>query len=541
MIGRRSFLLATAGMAALGGCSKIRLFETTPQVSYPGMREGHFVRDKDALPAPSAELTTDVVILGGGVAGLSAAWKLAKEGFHGFTLINGPEFGGNAAGGRFGELRYPRGAHYLPLPSLESTHIREMLSELGVILADPMSSRPYFDEACVVHAPDERLYFNGEWQDGLLPARGISSEEMAQQRRFLAYIEKLKTAHGADGRKIFCVPIALSSHDPEWVRLDALSFRQWLAASGYDAAPLHWYLNYVCRDEYGAEYDKVSAWAGLHYFASRAGQAANAAEGAVLTWPDGLNPLVRKLGAAIGRYRATPVPWQRNAFAITASERRSGIEVLCGEYTSSGMTTFVLKARRAICAMPLMMAARVIDRIGQYGFDASAHMPSYAPWMVSNFLMDGFPSERQGVPLAWDNVVYQGRGLGYVVSTHQDIRAAAPPKTVFSAYHALSATAPDEARKWLAHSTAERLYDAAASDLEQAYGFRLKQHVEALDITVRGHAMASPLRGFLSNKGTAALRGADGRMLFAHADLSGYSVFEEAAWWGYQAALRVLA
>ncbi len=39
----------------------------------------------------------------------------------------------------------------------------------------------------------------------------------------------------------------------------------------------------------------------------------------------------------------------------------------------------------------------------------------------------------------------------------------------------------------------------------------------------------------------AALRAADGRILFAHADLSGYSVCEEAAWWGYRAAERVLA
>jgi hypothetical protein len=32
----------------------------------------------------------------------------------------------------------------------------------------------------------------------------------------------------------------------------------------------------------------------------------------------------------------------------------------------------------------------------------------------------------------------------------------------------------------------------------------------------------------------------DGKLLFAHADLSGFSVFEEASWWGYRAALRVL-
>ncbi len=37
-------------------------------------------------------------------------------------------------------------------------------------------------------------------------------------------------------------------------------------------------------------------------------------------------------------------------------------------------------------------------------------------------------------------------------------------------------------------------------------------------------------------RGLKALREHDGAILFAHADLSGFSVFEEAAWWGDRAA-----
>ena len=35
-------------------------------------------------------------------------------------------------------------------------------------------------------------------------------------------------------------------------------------------------VEYSCRDDYGVSHSKVSAWAGLHYFASRAGKAYNA-------------------------------------------------------------------------------------------------------------------------------------------------------------------------------------------------------------------------------------------------------------------------
>ncbi|RBH33999.1 amine oxidase, partial [Pseudomonas sp. MWU13-2860] len=68
----------------------------------------------------------------------------------------------------------------------------------------------------------------------------------------------------------------------------------------------------------------------------------------------------------------------------------------------------------------------------------------------------------------------------------------------------------------------------------------VRQSLLQVELTARGHAMASPAPGFLSNPGLQALRAADGPLLFAHSDLSGLSLFDEAAWWGEQAALKVL-
>ena len=117
MIGRRRFLIASAASAALAGCSKLSFLEQAPTIHYPGMHDGHWLRDAHALPSPAGELVVDVVILGSGMAALTAAWQLARQGHRRFMVLSGPEFGGNAAGGRFGELAFPRGAHYLPLPS----------------------------------------------------------------------------------------------------------------------------------------------------------------------------------------------------------------------------------------------------------------------------------------------------------------------------------------------------------------------------------------------------------------------------------------
>ncbi|MEW9900800.1 NAD(P)-binding protein [Chitinivorax sp. PXF-14] len=530
---RRRFLQLAAGSTLLAGCKRIQHMSIPVTLHLPGQREGHWLRDLKSLPASSGELRTGTVILGSGVAGLTAAWKLAREGYRDFVLLAGPEPYGNAAAGEMAGLRYPRGAHYLPLPSLESVHVREMLADFGVIESGAATARPHFDERVLVHAPESRVLYQGRWQEGTLPSKGIPADEAAQQQRFFRHIDALKVARGADGRRVFCIPLAQSSQDPRWTALDRLSFAAWLTREGYSAPTLRWYLDYACRDDYGAGLGQVSAWAGLHYFASRAGQAANADDGAVLTWPDGLNPLTRRLQqAATG---ATGGRWQPG-FALQLSDGGHGVDILCAESAAADARVFTVRAERAICAMPLQLAQRVVPALGVPGDAAVPHVP----WLVSNFLLRGFPPELAGEALSWDNVVYGSQSLGYVVSTHQLIRQARPEQTVFSAYHALAHDTPANIRRWLMQAGTDELYELANSDLRAAYGHHLWLNTQSVEITVRGHAMVSPAPGFLSRPGIAALRGADQRLLFAHSDLSGISVFEEAAWWGWRAALAVL-
>jgi hypothetical protein len=531
---RRDFVLTAAALAGCGAGLFLAQQRVTATVDYPGREQGHGLRDMHALPEPTETIETDVLIAGGGIAGLTASWQLAKRGVHDVLLVSGPELHGNAAAGSDGELVFPTGAHYLPLPSMESSHVREMLADFGVIQSNPFGERPTFDERFIVHAPAERVLYRGSWQEGYLPSDGVSAAERAHHERFFAIVDGYVSARGGDGRRAFAVPLELSSTDEPFRALDRITFKAWLDAAGLTAPTLHWYLNYCCRDDYGRHYDEVSAWAGLHYFCSRDGQAANAERGAVLTWPQGLAALANQLSAA-----AQPRRQWLSASVARLRATADGVEAVVVAPQNGRWRSFRVRARQAIAAMPLYVLQHVLMDSAGYGFVGSRDVPAYAPWMVSNFVMHAFPEERPGAPLAWDNVVYQEPGLGYVVSTHQDIRVSRPERTVFTAYHALSDLEPDAARHWLERASIAELTHAAGRDLRLAYGWRLPLCVEHVAITVRAHAMAIPRPGFLSNAGRLALRAAGGPIFFAHSDLSGLSLFEEAAWWGYRAALQI--
>jgi hypothetical protein len=536
---RRRFLLLNAGAPLVAACTPW-LHETPVSISKPGMTEGHLLRDGARWPPSRGSITAEIVILGSGIAGLTAAWKLALEGHRQFVLVTGPEPGGNTAGGRSGDIGYPTGAHYLPLMSSESTHMREMLADCGVIQAGAETSEPEYDETALVNAPRERLLFNGRWQEGLLPGEDTGSGAYAGFDAFFAAIEPFREARGSDGRRAFVVPLALSSQDSRFIALDKMSFADWLDREGHTAPALRTYLDYVCRDEFGAPRERVSAWAGLHYFVARNGRARNATEGSVITWPDGLATLARMLIAKIDARRGAG--WMLGGMALRLVETGTGVEATC--VGSDGNNGFIVHARRAICAMPLHVATHVVHSIADYGFDATRHLPPQAPWLVSNFFFDRIPTDpadKRGFPLAWDNVVHGGKGLGFVVATHQHIRQGPSVASIFTAYNALSEHPPRPTREWLQTASRAQLEEAAAVDLVDVYGTRLWRQLKRLEITVRGHAMATPHPGFLANAGLSALRAADGRILFAHGDLSSYSVCEEAAWWGYQAANRALA
>lgn len=538
MFNRRQFLAYGGAFTVSAAASWLgyRHLNRLPsiQVNKVGLPLAHLLRDKQLNLETHRTQQANVVILGSGAAALSAAWHLAQAGEKNVLLIEGFEPNGNNAAYVSGSLKAPTGAHYLPQPSQESVDVRRLLQQMGILLQENADGSAIYRETDLVHAPDERVYHQGLWHDGLLLADDDS-------RRFFAFVGSLKHAYGSDGRKAFAIPIVASSGDEKWRVLDNVTFATWLQQNGYQSANLLSYLDYCCRDDYGQGAAQVSAFAGLHYFAARGNDNA-----AVLTWADGLNHLSQGLRDLSGLQRLDRLP-ENEILAFRQPQAMAGVALAIREYDDfveiivrdEQGHNHAIHARQVICAMPLMVAKRIVYAPERYGLQHE--LPDYAPWLVSNFELHTFPSESDASELAWDNIVHQSSALGYVVATHQQIRVAKPERTIFTAYHALNHDTPQNVRQWLLNAQAQDLIELAAQDLLHVYGGkRFWQYVAHVDITVRAHAMSVPKVGYLNHAGISSIRQHHSRLYFAHSDLSGYSIFEEALYWGVNAAKAVL-
>jgi hypothetical protein len=70
----------------------------------------------------------------------------------------------------------------------------------------------------------------------------------------------------------------------------------------------------------------------------------------------------------------------------------------------------------------------------------------------------------------------------------------------------------------------------------------IEEEIKTIDVKVYGHAMVRPLPGYIKGDVRKKLsQGIQGKIHFAHSDLSGISIFEEAFYQGHHAAQQTIA
>ncbi|WP_207431265.1 FAD-dependent oxidoreductase [Sabulibacter ruber] len=534
---RRRFLkqsaLALGGLAlggvSLPGCGVEEKKQITGRLFGPSFKAGHLLRTGiNIVPTQTEEV--DVVVIGGGVSGLSAARWLAKHSEAKVCLLELEDrTGGNSQSGENAVSAYPWGAHYLPLPNNSNIELLQFLEEARVITGYDAAGLPLYNEYHLCFDPEERLFINGYWQEGLVPNWSVPQPDLQQIDRFLALMEEMKQAKGQDGRFAFDIPLDRSSKDERFRQLDKITMQEWLHQQNLTSEYLRWYVEYYCLDDFGATLEQTSAWAGIHYFAARKAQAANSDAHRVLTWPQGNHWLAERLREQAG-------PDIRTGALVYNLEFQAGnVQVDYLNLANNQATRIV--AKKCVLAAPQFVRERLLAKISKTAGKPTEKKFSYAPWVVANLTLNQLPNGK-GTPLSWDNVIYGSRSLGYVNAQQQSVQGF-PEKRVITFYYPIPDDSP-AARQAVFTKKREDWVETVLQELEKAHP-GIRREVEQVDVWVWGHGMIKPTPGFIwgedRQKAAAPL---DGKIVFAHSDLSGISIFEEAFYQGIKAAQQIL-
>jgi NAD(P)-binding Rossmann-like domain len=539
LVSRRELLRLTAAAGAgalLAGCPPASgtrlppLREGPPGGAIHGQDAGlgHLLRDGDLLarrPDETRELR--VLVVGGGVAGLTCAWRLRRDGVADdvLGLDAGRRPGGNARHDENEVSAYPWGAHYLRAPTVEHRALETFLVEVGLIRGYGPGGRIDWDTRALCSAPLERLYEGGLWAGGLLPPRSATAADRAELDRFEDLVAALASRRDAEGRPAFAIPAELSSSDPDLRALDEETFAAWLARHDFTSLPVLWYLDYACRDDYGCTLDTTSAWAGLHYFAAR--RTVDPTRDVILTWPEGNGHLVGLLAGAVGdgvRFRGRSLCFRVTPGAAPGDPSEALV------YEPEADRVIRYRARNLVWAGPRFVLAHVLEAPppGSQAF-------SYSPWLVANVTLD-VPPAGVGAELCWDNVSYDHRSLGYVVAN----RGAKPHEPcVVTYYKPLADQDPAQARADLLALDHATIVEQVTEELLEIHP-TLEGRVRSVDAWRWGHALIRPTPGFLWGPDRARALEPIGALLCANSDLSGIPIFEEAFYRGVLAGEEIL-
>jgi len=339
---RRSFIKFVVAGSVASGCPVDLALIAAPEPTRPAV-DGehneicHQVRDGHHFPRPRAGSRHDIVIVGGGMSGLSAAYFLRDQDF--LLLEKESHWGGNAYLEEYTGQAFATGSAYANTEG----PAWDLCKELGIPplpVADP--------DGLILN----REFVPHTWRAGLdhLPYPKSVRESFRKFKSDMLRVDLKKREQELDA-----VPLTdlLKGYAPE--------LKSWWDGYG----PSNW----------GADAANTSAWVGLDDFQDFAGDGADDRA----TFPGGLGAISRKLAEVLRPSHADRM--LSGATTVAVEQDRNGVTVT---YIHEGQAKAVT-AKVVIMAAPKFIARRLVAGLPKAQQEAMSKM-RYAPYPVVNVI-----------------------------------------------------------------------------------------------------------------------------------------------------------
>jgi hypothetical protein len=339
---RRDFIKFVVAGSVTAGCPLDSMLVASPaataQIHSERNEICHQLRDGHRFEGPSAKQNSAIVIIGGGVAGLSAAYFLRGQDF--LLLEKEDHFGGNAYQEEFEGQPFATGSAY----AYRNDYGDKLAAEIGLKLLPVNNPDPTIVNKTFV--PDT-------WKSGIeeLP---YPREVRASFRKFRDDMMKIKVRE-------------------RLAKLDSEAFIKYTAP--YVREVQQWWDGYG-PSNWGATTQDTSAFIGI---ASMQDLASPTDERVIL--PGGLGCITHKLAELLQpQYKDRLLG---NATVVSVSPQRN--EVLVTYYREGKLTTVFAKA--VVVCVPKLIASRLASGLPAEQKAAMQRM-RYAPYPVVNLIFD---------------------------------------------------------------------------------------------------------------------------------------------------------
>lgn len=463
---------------------------------YTDIHTGHLIFKSSSFPQKESQ-TTKTLIVGGGVAGLSAANQLENKDFLLCELSD--DLGGTSSSITNGDVTFAQGAHYdLSYPSNYGQEGLELLKSLNIIEYQAWKdSWSFIDKQFIVpNTRKSQCFESGKMRSDVLP-----EGELREQ-----FQDLLKPYYRR-------MPMPTTLIDDELRQLNERTFYDFLQKNLELTQAFKRGLDYHMLDDWGGTTDQVSALAGIHYFTCRPYETQVID---LFSPPDGNGYFIKKLA---NNLPAEQLKMRHLVKSIRSEEDGFITEVVDIEAQS----VLTIKSDSVIYAGQKHALKYIMPEQYQY-FENN----DYAPWLVLNFVLKN-ELKTKGF---WQNEMLMDDEtfMGFVDSDMQE--TGEKDHRVLTAYYCL----PPESRNDLKNVEGNKkvIVEKTIGYLNQYFDQDISPLILEAHIKVMGHAMPIPKPNYLFGDGNQNRLYEN--MTFAGVDNARLPLFFEAMDSGIQAA-----
>ena len=499
---RRTFIkLGTLSSLAmlLPACSRSYQFKEYDVVMMSDSSTGHLVRSSYSFPR-QAPIHKDVVIVGGGVAGLSAASYLKDRDIMVCELS--AQLGGSSASHEYNGQVFSQGAHYdLAYPAYYGKAVLAKLKELNIIIFNEYSQLwEFVDKQFVIESSKEsRSLVNGDFREDVLPSGPEKQFFLGLISQFLGKMTMPSTEIEEELRYLNDVSF-----------LDYLKEQKAMLSEEFVLA-----LDYMVKDDFGAGCSVVSALAGIHYFMCRPYYIQ---EVELFSPPEGNNYFVNKLAETL---KSEQLATQHLVSSIRFGDDGFEVEII----DVQAKEVKVVQSEKVIYAGQ-KHALKYIYPADKKLFSENV----YAPWVVVNVVLNKSVESN----VFWQNEIVgeNRRFLGFVDSRSQFSENDAYVLTAYFCYEL------DEREKLLEiEKTPQKIVNETINTISSYFDEDISELVEKVFVKPLGHAIPVPTVGYLFNDKNEKRNNPN--LVYAGVDNSRLPLFFEAMDSGIRAAQLV--